>query len=326
MVERLLLLWLILSSWLAYVWPELGWDADPFLAVKPAIGWLIAATMFVLGSLLPRDEVTQVIRNWKVVLAGVGVQFGSMPALAFAVGYAFQLPEDLRIGVMVTGCVPGAMASNVLTLAARGNVSYSVSLTTLATLLSPIAVPLALLASLGSAVDYDPLSTAYVLVTQVAGPVVFGHLLSRLRPGYAVAMAKIGPAIANLTILIIIAVVVALNRDRLAAATGTIVVVLLALNVLGYLAGYFGGRLLKLDSPMQRALTLEVGMQNAGVGTLLALQLFPDRPGVAIPTAASTFGGMLTGTLLAQVWSRFPVGSTTAEVPSPTSGVSTQEL
>jgi BASS family bile acid:Na+ symporter len=82
--------------------------------------------------------------------------------------------------------------------------------------------------------------------------------------------------------------------------------VLLLINLLGYAAGYFGGGRLKLKQSMRRALTLEVGMQNAGLGTVLVLGLFKDQPAVAIPTAVYTFGCMLTGTLLAQWWSRHP--------------------
>jgi BASS family bile acid:Na+ symporter len=59
---------------------------------------------------------------------------------------------------------------------------------------------------------------------------------------------------------------------------------------------------IRLDEPMRRALTIEVGMQNAGLGAALALKLFPDRPGVAIAPALFMFGCMLTGTLLARAW------------------------
>ncbi len=107
----------------------------------------------------------------------------------------------------------------------------------------------------------------------------------------------------QLAILLIITTVVALNRDRLEQITGVLIVVLLLLNSLGYLAGYTGARVLRLDEGMRRALSLEIGMQNAGVGTSLAMSLF--EPASAIPTAAYTFGCMLTGTLLAQWWAWF---------------------
>jgi BASS family bile acid:Na+ symporter len=105
-----------------------------------------------------------------------------------------------------------------------------------------------------------------------------------------------------LTILWIIAIVVGLNRERLAGFEAAILLALLILNLAGYVAGYFGGGLLRLKQPMRRALTLEVGMQNAGVGTWLVLTVFKDEPAAAIPPALYTFGCMFTGTILARVW------------------------
>jgi BASS family bile acid:Na+ symporter len=120
-------------------------------------------------------------------------------------------------------------------------------------------------------------------------------------------MSGFGPVLANGTILWIIAVVVGLNRDRLGSATPLLMLALLLINLLGYAAGWIGGLGMRLPVPMRRALTLEIGMQNAGLGTALVLSLFPNNPAAAIPTAAYTFGCMFTGTLLAQFWNGRPV-------------------
>ncbi|MCH7989933.1 MAG: bile acid:sodium symporter family protein [Planctomycetes bacterium] len=303
MLERFLLLWLTLLSLAALYWTS--WTSapfDPFVASKPYLSCMIAVTMFAIGSLLPHDEIQQVLRRWPTVLGGTAIQYISMPLLAYGIGHAFQLEQEMLIGVVMVGCVPGAMASNVLTLAARGNVSYSVSLTTSATLLSPLVVPFALWLTLGTARRPDPWEISRVLVLTVVGPVIFGHVLCRTYAKFERRMRVFGPIIANLTILWIIAVVVGLNRDRLSELNAVVLVVLLIVNLLGYTTGYFGSKLLRLPESMRRALTLEVGMQNAGLGTVLALGLFPESPAVAIPTAAYTFGCMLTGTVLAQWW------------------------
>mgnify|MGYP002527554365 CR=1 FL=1 len=86
--------------------------------------------MFAIGMMLPRDEVRQVSRRWPVVLGGTVIQFATMPLLAFTIGTLWNIRGDAFLGLMLVGCVgcvPGAMASNVLTMNARGNVSYSVS-------------------------------------------------------------------------------------------------------------------------------------------------------------------------------------------------------
>lgn len=309
MLERLLLLWLVLISVLAYGWtawfPDL---ADPFVHSEPYLDWLIAATMLVIGSLLPRDEVREVFRNWPKVLGGTATQYTSMPLLAYVVGRLFGFEGATLTGVIMVGCVPGAMASNVLTLAARANVSYSVSLTTTATLLSPLAVPLALTLTLGQLRLFPRekvVETGLTLLVTVVLPVVVGYAMSRGWPRWESASRRFGSAVANLTILWIIAVVVALNRDRLVHFEVAVLAALLVINLAGYTAGYAGGRLLRLPRPMRRALTLEVGMQNAGLGTFLVLKVFDEQPGAAIPTALYTFGCMFTGTVLARLWAEF---------------------
>lgn len=303
MLDRLILPLLCLLSWAAYKWDR--WFAiDPFVASK---GWLLplfAVTMFLIGMLLPRDELVQVARRWPAVLAGTAIQYTAMPLTAWALAEAFGLTGADYVGVILAGCVPGAMASNVLTLMARGNVSYSVSLTTSATLLSPLVVPTALLITLGQKVDFPYRDTMWTLTWTVVLPVVAGFLAGRLFVQYRGVVRVVGGTVANLTILWIIAVVVALNRDRVGNVTLLLPAVLLLLNMIGYAAGYLGGHLLRLDRPMRRALTLEVGMQNAGLGSTLAVSLFAASGGqaVALAPALYTFGCMLTGTILAATW------------------------
>jgi len=225
-------------------------------------------------------------------------------------------PLHLFIGVVLVGCVPGAMASNLLTLVARGNVSYSVSLTTLATLVSPIVVPLAMWLALRTQASIDAVGVSFQLLREVVGPVVAGYLISRFGGGMADLGRRFAGPVANVAILWIIATVVALNRDRLEQTPLAVLVTLLALNVGGYLAGFAGGRLMRMSEGKCRALTLEVGMQNAGLGTALALKWFPDMPTAAIPTAVYTFGCMLTGTMLAHWFSRRPLSDESEPVSS----------
>jgi bile acid:Na+ symporter, BASS family len=305
MLERYLLAWLSLLSLLAFSWTR--WAAwDPFVASQPLLNPLFALVMFAIGWLLPAGELSQLAGRWPAVLAGTAVQYASMPTLAYVIGRALRLPANDMWGIMLAGSVPGAMASNVLTLLARGNVSYSVCLTTLATLLSPLAVPLALWLSLGRSVDFPAVAVSWQLCWMVVLPVVAGHLLARRFDRLAVAARRIGGSVANLAILWIIAVVVALNRERLGNLTLILPVALLALNVCGYGAGYLAAGAIGLPDTMRRALTLEIGMQNAGLGTVLALSVFGtgERAAVAVAPALYTFGCMFTGTVLASWWGR----------------------
>lgn len=310
-LERLLIVWLTLLCGIAYAWPagfaRLLPEAelfDPFVASARWLKPMFALAMLAIGSLLPSDEIRQVLRRWPAVLAGTAIQYTTMPLLAYGVGRLLGLEGPWMLGLIMVGCVPGAMASNVLTLMAGGNVSYSVSLTTSATVLSPLIVPWVLWLALGRMVEDFPAAEVCIdLGWMVVLPVMIGHVLSRRLNVWARAANQYAGIVANLTILWIIAVVVAANRDGMARMDLQIIGALLLVNLGGYAAGYGGGRVLRMPESMRRALTLEVGMQNAGLGTTLAMGLFADRS-VALPAALYTFLCMLTGTVLARMWAQ----------------------
>lgn len=306
MLQRFLIIWLSLAALAAWSWPRWGIDAiDPFQWLSDRLAWLIAATMFAIGCLLPRDEFGQVLRRWPQVLGGTAVQYTVMPSLGFACAWLFGLAGPERIGVIVVGCVPGAMASNIMTLAARGNVSYSVSLTTSATLLSPLIVPIGLYLALGRDVPFPAASVAANLLLTVVLPVLSGFVLCQAFAGWQATARRIGPAVAHLAVILIIAAVVANNRERLSAALDPrLLGALLTINLLGYLLGYAGGWLIRIDEPMRRALAIEAGMQNAGLGAFLANTVF--SPETALPCTLYAFGCLITGALLVQYWSWRP--------------------
>jgi len=303
MLDRFLIVWLGLLCWLAYFWPQLlPGSGDPFIASRWAVPYLIAVTMFSVGCLMRHDELRQVVRDWRSVLAGTIIQYTATPLLAWGFGNLMGLSEGHMIGVIIVGCVPGAMASNVLTMIAGGNVSYSVSLTTVSTIVSPVVVPIAMYVCLRDTVAVDLRKTALELFLTVVGPVVLGRVLCLLIPRLARVMELVAPILAPLTILFIIAGVVGGNRESLGKGVAPVIGALAGINLVGYLVGYWGGAALKFPEGVRRALTIEIGMQNAGLGVSLAGQLFPNFPDAAVPPALFTVGSMLTATLLVQLW------------------------
>ena len=195
MLQRWLHLWLLLACVVSYFWPQLlgSQTFDPFLASVGGLTWLISGTMFCVGCLLPKEEVQLVGRRWPTVLLGTCVQYGSMPLLAWLTGTVLNLPRDQFIGLMMVGCVPGAMASNVITMTAKGNVSYSVGLTTLATIVCPVVTPLALYLTLGKFASAEMLMKASLsLFREVVIPVVLGFAVCQR--SYRFAELVRGPA------------------------------------------------------------------------------------------------------------------------------------
>ena len=139
-------------------------------------------------------------------------------------------------------------------------------------------------------------------------PVIVGHLASRRFAAWEAAARRVAAIIANLAILWIIAAVLAKNAESFPQVDARFVLALLAVNLAGYAAGAAGGFVLRLSGPMRRALTLEIGMQNAGLGAVLAGDLFGKNSPEAIAPALYTFGCMFTGTILARLWAEFGRG------------------
>lgn len=330
LLERWMLLWLLAFSGIAFFWP---WqDLDIFLLSGPYQRYLFAITMGCIGFMLPTREVNDTLKDFRSVGLGVAAQYTIMPLLAVGLASIPGLPEQVRLGMILVGCVPGAMASNVLTLQARGNASFSVGLTTLATVLSPIAVPLALGLAIGKwdeATFSLLLRSSFWLLVTVVIPVIVGQILVRILPLNKQQQERAGTAgryIANFTILWIIAFVVAKNRVLLGEALQfadvfgksakefspvSVTHRLFWLNLGGYAAGFSVGGLIGLETAKRRALTLEIGMQNAGLGALLAVELFGAE--AALPPALFTFGCMFSGTILANYWGRRPANAFTVK-------------
>lgn len=309
-LERFLLAWLLLLCGLAYWWPAITERVDPFLWTKPHLPLLISVIMFCVGWLLPKDEFIQVAKEWRWVIFGTAIQYTAMPLLGWGMANLFQFDQDLYLGMILVGCVPGAMASNVLTMVAKGNVSYSISLTTLATLLSPLVVPVGLLLFASAKLESDQISFLKVsknLLQTVVLPVLAGHLISRSLTAVGKKLEGTAKGLANFTIIWVIACVMATARDAVHSLNVMLLVALALTNCLGYLAGWGAGWGVKLDVPKRRALALEVGMQNAGLGATLATVLFPSMPLAVLPPAIYALGCMLTGLLLAQMFARFPL-------------------
>lgn len=257
-----------------------------FLWVAPGFQWLFAATMFALGVVLHPEELRDTLTRPKAIALGVAAQYTIMPALGFAAATLSGLPPALALGFIVVACAPGAMASNVIVYLAGGAVAYSIALTTVATVLSPLVTPV-LVKWLGSVylnIPFWPMMQTILLTTVL--PLALGlgvrRLLQRRRGSLRFA-EQLAPAVATLAIVLICSYAVAANNARLASVGATLLTVVVIVNALGYLLGWQAARLFGFDVRHRLTLAIEVGMQNAGLGVVLALKHF--EPEAALPGA-----------------------------------------
>jgi BASS family bile acid:Na+ symporter len=279
----------LLGASIAYLAPE------TFLWLKPWFQWLFAATMFALGVVLQPADLRETLSRPKAIALGVVTQFTVMPVLGFAAAWVSGLPPALALGFIIVACAPGAMASNVIVYLAGGAVAYSIALTTVATFLSPLLTP-ALVKWLGSVyldIPFWPMMQTIVLTVLL--PLVCGfalrHWLLR-QAGVLRAAEQVAPAVASLAIILICSYAVAANQGRLASVGLMLIAVVVGVNALGYLLGWQAARWFGFDGRHQLTLAIEIGMQNAGLGVVLALKHF--EPQTALPGALFAVWCILT--------------------------------
>ena len=173
----------ILGAILAYLVPEL------FMPIGPIFLWLFAATMFALGVVLEPDDLQDTLRRPQHIGLGVLTQYTVMPLLGFAVAFLSGLPAPLALGFIIVGCAPGAMASNVIVYLAGGAVAFSIAMTTVATVLSPLLTP-TLVKLLGSALLPIPfVAMMLTIIKTVLLPLLLGMFVRR-RLGQRLASAE----------------------------------------------------------------------------------------------------------------------------------------
>jgi BASS family bile acid:Na+ symporter len=285
----------LLGALVAYLYPSL------FLVFKSSFLWFFAATMFAMGIVLDAAEVRETLQRPGRIGLGVLTQYLVMPALGFMAAVLSPVSPEIALGFIIVACAPGAMASNVMVYLAGGAVAFSVALTTVSTILSPLLTPslVKLLGGVFLEIPFWPMMQT-ILMTVVL-PLGAGMLLRKQLGRHLETARVLSPAVAAIAIVVICSYAVAANQERIAAVGGWVIVMVILLNGLGYLAGWGLARLYGFDALHRLTLAIEIGMQNAGLGVALALRHF--SPETALPGALFAFWCILTAAA-ASAWLR----------------------
>jgi len=280
----------LLGAFAAYLYPPL------FLIFKDSFLWFFAATMFAIGIVLDTGELRGTLRHPGRIGLGVMTQFTVMPALGFAVAMLSPLSPEIALGFIIVACAPGAMASNVIVYLAGGAIAFSVAMTTVATMLSPLLTPL-LVEWLGGAflpIPFWPMmeTILYIVVLPLMTGMALNRVLGRNARKQLEMARAVAPAVAAIAIVIICSYAVAANQERIAVVGGWVIAMVILINALGYLAGWWLARLYGFNQKHRLTLAIEIGMQNAGLGVALALKHF--TPETALPGALFAFWCILT--------------------------------
>lgn len=297
---RLFPFWVAGGSVLALLYPPaFTWFSGRLIV------WGLALIMLGMGITLTGAEFREALRRPRAVLLGVAAQFGIMPLAGWTVAAVLGLDTPLAVGLILVACCPGGTASNVVTYIARADVALSVLMTTCSTAAAVVLTPLLTAALAGAYVPVDAwallVSTAQVIVL----PVLAGVVLNRHAPRLVRLVLPVAPAVAVVTIVLICASIMGQNRGAVATAGPRALLAVGLLHAAGFGLGLVVARVLGFDERTARTTSIEVGMQNSGLGVVLASRHFAD-PLTALPSAISATVHSLFGSYLAARWRRSP--------------------
>ena len=269
-----------------------------------AINPMLGVIMFGMGLTLSPQDFRIVFSRPKDIIIGCLAQFTVMPLLALGLSWAFALPKELALGVILVGCCPGGTASNVITYLAKGDLALSVGMTATSTLLAPLLTRLLVWLLAGTMVEVDTIGMLLSIVYVVIAPIVVGLIFQRYLPKFTKSTVPYLPAFSSIVIAFVVGIVVSHNADRLLVGGMIVVLVVMLHNLCGLSLGYIIGRLLGLADSKKRAISIEVGMQNSGLASSLATLHFAAFPLATIPGAIFSVWHNISGALVARIYSK----------------------
>ncbi|MBT2215640.1 bile acid:sodium symporter family protein [Virgibacillus dakarensis] len=289
-------LWVILFAVLSFFLP------GGFTWIEPHISLLLGVIMFGMGLTLSLSDFKAVFQAPRSVFIAVLAQFIVMPLLAYGLATIFQLPPEVAVGVILVGCCPGGTASNVMTFLAKGNTALSVSVTAISTLLAPILTPALTLLLASKWLPVSAGSMFMSIVKIVLIPIVLGIVMRLLFQKQVEKSVAALPLVSVVGIVAVASAVVAVNTENIVKEGLLIFAIVVLHNVLGLALGFLLAKALRLNFRDQKAVSIEVGMQNSGLGSTLALTHF--SPIAAVPSAIFSVWHNISGPVLATWWGK----------------------
>ena len=295
-IQKTFALWVLLFALLAMLSP------NTFIWLKSYIPWMLGIIMFGMGMTMTLADFKGVMQSPKAVLIGVAAQFIVMPSLAFILCKLFNLAPEIAIGVILVGCCPGGTASNVITYMAKGNTALSVACTSVSTLLAPLLTPAIFYLLASQWIEINAWSMLTSILQVVLLPIVLGIIVRGILKHNIQYYMPVMPLISVVAIVAIVAAIIAGSKGQILESGLLILAVVMLHNGLGYLLGYWASRLFKLPYADGKAIAIEVGMQNSGLGVALAAVHFAASPITAVPSAIFSLWHNISGPALATYW------------------------
>lgn len=321
-IANLFWLWTVLGTvWAWFVPGAFSWfvtETFPFTSIKlTAVG--LGVIMLGMGLTLSFEDVKRALLMPRAVVIGIIAQFAIMPFLGWSVATVFGLEDDLKLGLILVSCCPGGTASNVVSYLARANVALSVLMTMTSTLLAIVLTPYLTkgYAALAVPMSVDARGMVTTMLTIVLVPVLVGVLLNNsLSKEVRRVVSVFSPLVSIAVIVLIVGGIVGVSKERISEHFGVLLLAVFIMHLAGFLFGYLWARLFRLGEMECRTVSIEVGMQNSGLGAVLARTHFLSQPGAAATCAISAVYHCLIGSILASIWrARRPEAEETPPIP-----------
>jgi BASS family bile acid:Na+ symporter len=267
---------------------------------------LLQLIMFGMGTAMSVKDFVGVIKMPKAVGIGLMCQFTIMPIVGFTLASLFGFAPEIAAGIVLIGASPSGLASNVMSYIAKANLALSVTLTACATLLAPILTPFLMQVFAGQFIPIDFLGMMWSIVKIVILPIVAGLTFNHFFHGKAEWLDRAMPIVSMAGIAVIITIITASGRDSLLNIGLVLILAAVIHNAAGYFLGYWACRLFQMPEQDSRTIALEVGMQNGGLASGIALEMGKVA---TVGLAPAVFGPWMniSGSSLATWWREKPI-------------------
>jgi BASS family bile acid:Na+ symporter len=295
-------LWVLLGGTVALFYPSaFTW----FRGQSIVFG--LSIIMLGMGMTLSVDDFRRVLKAPRAIVAGFLAHYLIMPFLGWALAHGFGLEPAFAVGLILVACCPSGTASNVVNYLARSDVALAVLVTMCSTFGAVLMTPLLTKWLAGSYVRVDAWSLFLDTVQIVLVPVLLGLSLHHLLPKLVKVVLPVAPSIAVLVIALICSSIIGQNASKIRTSGVTLLTAVCLLHSGGFVLGYLLARLLGYSRLVSRTLSVEVGMQNSGLGVALAQHNFPAMLAAPVPCAISATVHSVLGSVLAGWWRLRPI-------------------
>lgn len=266
---------------------------------------LIQIIMFGMGTSMSGKDFVGVAKSPAAVGIGVVAQFSIMPSIGFFLASVSGFSPEIAAGIILIGCSPSGLASNVMSYLAKANLALSITITSITTLIAPLMTPLLMKLLAGAYIEIDVFKMMWDIFKMIMIPIGAGLVFNKLLHGKSQWLDKTMPLVSMFGIGLIITIITAAGRNSLLAIGYLLIGLVLIHNTAGYLIGYWFARLFKMNEKDCRTVAIEVGMQNGGLASGIAKEMGKIA---TVGLAPAVFGPLMniTGSILASYWHRKP--------------------